>query len=221
MPGSWELMQNVQVQCYTLHTELTTLAWSYGWRNLIIPGNLAPLPTTGMPFDHARNDATQHALNVGADWIFSLDSDVIPPHDALIRLIARGLPIISGTYHRRSPPEGVPVAQKNGQWFVHPPANKIAEVDVVGAGCLLVHRSVFEKLPYQRPKEGKKWFDWRVDKRGLEPPGASMSEDFTFCNWARMHGYKIYLDLSVQCRHAGSAEATYGQLKPLQTLSVT
>lgn len=209
MPGAWERTDSVL--CCVLHVETTTVAWSLGIRNLQIPGGMMGI--TGMPFDHARNVGAMRALECGAEWLFFLDSDVVPPPDTILRLIAHRQPIISGVYHRRSPPAGVPVMMKDWQWVFNPPKNAIMEVDVVGAGCLLIHRSVLQQLPPQRP--GKHWFDWRVDMQGILPREDCLSEDFTFCWQAKKAGYKILVDTSIQCKHIGYGEATYGSFAPL------
>lgn len=217
MAGAWELNKQPSVLCVILHTDVTTMAWAFGFRELIIPGGIMPL--AGMTFDHARNMGAMASLDSGADYVFFLDSDVVPPKDAVLRLIAHNQPIISGVYCRRSPPVAVPVMIKNGNWVTEYPKNSIIEVDLVGAGCLLIHKSVLQKLPPQRP--GKHWFDWRVDMRGVLPHGECLSEDFTFCAWARKHGYKILVDTSIQCRHIGYGESTHGQFKPLEVVQVT
>jgi hypothetical protein len=166
-----------------------------------------------MPFDHARNVGAMRALECGAEWLFFLDSDVIPPPDTIHRLIAHRQPIVSGVYCRRSPPAGIPVMIKDGQWVANPPMNTLIEVDVVGAGCLLIHRSVLQNLPPQR--QAKHWFDWRVDMQGILPVGECLSEDFTFCVHAKRHGYKTLVDTSIWCKHVGFGEAGLHSYGPL------
>lgn len=215
MAGAWEIQETVLASI--LHTDVTTIDWSFGLRNLILPGGFSPI--AGMPYDHARNAACQQTLECGADWLFFLDSDVRPPADTVLRLMARRQPIISGVYARRSPPVGLPVMMRNGQWVTDYEPGSIIEVDVVGAGCLLIHRSVLEKFK-ENPlgkERGKPWFDWRVDMGGLLPPGEAMSEDFCFCLHARRQfGYRILVDTGVQCKHIGFSEARVGSFGPLQ-----
>lgn len=216
MPGSWEIPPSVL--CYTIHTDSTTVAWAYGLRNLHIPNGHC-LGLAGMPYDHARNEAVHRCLQGGYEWLFSLDSDVIPPPDAITRLLSRQQPIISGLYCRRSPPHAVPVMIKDGQWVVNYPRGSIVEVDLVGAGCFLVHRSVFEKFATKPGRPGKPWFDWKVDLRGYPgiPSQECLSEDFSFCQRARTEfGYKVLVDTSVECKHVGFAQSTYGQFVPLE-----
>ena len=230
MGGSaWEIKEANKVVACILHVDTTTVAWSFGLRNLILPGRedlrrFSPFfPTAGMPFDHARNTTVQYMFDVGAEWWFGLDSDVVPPRDALLRLLAHKQPFISGMYCRRSPPHGVPVMIKNGTWYTDFIPGSVVEVDLVGAGVLLIHRSVFERVQ-QRPEVGKKWFDWRVDQLNLPNIPAdkpSLSEDFTYCHACRMAGYKILVDTSIQARHVGYGEANFGTFGPCETRPVT
>lgn len=212
MPGFWERRQTVLGA--VIHVEQTTVAWAFGLKNL--QGIHGWTHTTGQPFDMARNTCCMRALESGAEWLFFLDSDVIPPPDCVPRLLSRGKPLVSGLYCRRSPPHGVPVAIKNNQWVTQFRAGDLLEVDVVGAGCLLIHRSILEKLPPQDPTTGKHWFHWRVDYP-KEDPRPHMSEDFNFNLWVREKlGIPTYLDTAVQCKHVGLSQATIGQLSPIE-----
>ncbi len=219
---SWEIKQANQVLIGILHTDLTTVAWSFGLRNLIVPGReelrqWSPfMPLAGFTYDMARNVACKTALGLGAQWVFFYDSDIIPPRNSLLRLLAHRQPIISGVYYRRSPPHGLPVMIRNGVgWITDYIPGSVIEVDLVGAGCLLIHRSVLENLPEHRP--GKPYFDWRVDLQGLIPNGEALSEDFTFCRAAQQKlGIKILVDTSIECFHAGCAEAVRGEMRPLE-----
>lgn len=194
------------------------MAWAFGLRNLIFPGEFVAL--AGMPYDHARNVGAMKAIELGASHIFYLDSDVIPPRDAVLRLLAHNQPIISGMYCRRSPPASVPVMLRGNQWITQFPQGKVIEVDLVGAGCLLIQTDVLAKLPPQR--DGSHWFDWRVDCPHLAAQGLPpLSEDFTFCHHARQKGYKILVDTAIKCRHVGFAQADYGVFEPLDSRSHT
>lgn len=217
MSGAWEIKEQNKVLCAFLHTDQVTVAWALGLRNLIIPGPICPL--SGMPYDHARNQAVEHCLKGGFEYLFFIDSDVIPPRDAVLRLLNHKLPIVSGLYCRRSPPHAVPVAIKNGSWYTDFPLGSMVEVDLVGAGCLLVHRTVFESVIGPRANMGKKWFDWRVDTQALNPPQdvPALSEDFSWCHLVRSHGYHIMVDTSIHCRHVGLAQSTYGQFVPCES----
>jgi hypothetical protein len=225
MPGAWEQHQH-RVLGAILHVDTVTVAWAFGLRNLQIPGQFIGL--AGMPYDMARNQACQQALQYGFSHVFFLDSDVVPPRDAVPRLLARDADIVSGVYCRRSPPHGIPVMLKNGDWVRELPDPKsqdpMLEVDVVGAGCLLIKRGVLEKFfanPDPRRPE-KPVFDWRVDAQHLFPPGQALSEDFTMCMRAKTQfGYKVLVDTSVRCRHIGYAQADYHSFVPVDSTSST
>ena len=150
MPGFWEMENQFSVLCAVLHTDQTTITWAFGLRGLL-PGHMPVMGLSGMPFDMARNTACMRTLEGGFDFLFFLDSDVVPPVDAVMKLAKHNLPIVSGLYCRRSPPHAVPVMIKNGQWVTQFKPGSMVEVDVVGAGCLLIKREVLEKCPPQRP----------------------------------------------------------------------
>ncbi len=62
----------------------------------------------------------------------------------------------------------------------------LIECDGVGAGCLLIHKRVFDAIE-------KPYFKCN--------PGTFIGEDFYFCRKVREAGFKIYLDPSVLCGH--------------------
>ncbi len=215
MTASWEKQESVLA--YSLHVDNTTMAWAVAFRQLIIPGRYIAL--TGMPFDMGRNMASMKCLEGGFDYCFSLDSDVICPPDTILRLMKHKLPIVSGMYCRRSPPHGVPVMMKlseqGGQWITQFPHNSLVEVDVCGAGCLLVHRSVLEKMKPQNPTTGAHWWEWRVG-HPPQPGRPPLSEDYTFQVAAKQQlGVKTFVDTSIKCYHVGLAKASFGKFEPL------
>lgn len=218
MPGAWEQLPSVLVGI--LHTEIVPIAWAFGYRNLIFPSQSAVMPVAGKPFDDARNCLAMKALDIGADFLFMLDSDVIPPPDVILRLMKHSLPIVSGVYFRRSPPHGKPVAMKPvGRWVDPLPEKGLLEVDVVGAGCLLIKKEVLKALPPIDPEMGRHWFSWRVDRQGMLPPGEAVSEDFAFNLHAKKHGFPTYLDCSIRCRHIGLSEASENSLRPCEVVA--
>lgn len=217
MAGSWEIINQQRVLVVILTRETTSTAWSFGFRNLQIPGTYVGL--TGMPFDHARNTGCYKLLELDWEFIFFLDDDVIPPPDAIIKLVNHNKPIASGLYYRRSSPIYPVMMRETGsgpQWITDFKAPDLIEVDYVGAGCLLIHRDVLLSMT---PLSSKcHWFEWRVDRTDL-PASERTSEDFTFCKHARNSGFQIFVDTSIQCRHAGLSESKIGgELTPLELL---
>jgi hypothetical protein len=212
MAGSWEISSN-SVLVAVLHVDVVTFAWSKGLRNLAIP-NGDVIGLAGMPYDMARNKACEHALNCGATHLFFLDSDVIPPPDTILRLLAHNHPFISGVYCRRSPPAGVPVMMRNHQWVTQYEQGKVIEVDLVGAGCLLIDTQLLRACPPQRP--GATWFDWRVHLAGLLPGEQCLSEDFTLCKHVKQKmNVSVLVDTSIMCQHVGYSSYTFANSQPL------
>lgn len=210
MPGAWEQMPFLAM-C-TLTRETVNFKWAAAVRDLVLPPRSQHLYTSGMPFDAGRNSVAAQALSVGCEWVFFLDDDVIAPADTVARLMRHGKKICSGLYFRRSPPLA-PVAmqleRESGmpKWIPIPKADAgLIQCDYVGAGCLLIHRSVFEKLP-------KPWFKWQADNESL-PPNQRISEDFHFCKGARFAGFNLWLDPSCRCGHIGYAVSQEGGLLP-------
>jgi glycosyltransferase involved in cell wall biosynthesis len=210
VPGAWELW-TPSVLVGILTRGIVPTRWACGYRDLNIPPGGKPIFLSGMPFDHARNEACKAALAGGYKWLFFLDDDVIPPPDAIEKLARHELDIVSGLYYRRHVPVE-PVALRNvpgGRQYVRDfKPGDVVEVDVVGAGCLLIHRRVLEAVP-------KPWFEWLCDREDL-PKSQQISEDYAFCEKAKRNGFRIYLDTSVQCDHAGYGKAVYGgKFEPL------
>ena len=216
MAGSWELINQNRVLTAILTRESVTSAWAMGFRNLQIPGTYTFL--SGMPFDHARNTACLKLLELGWEWLFFLDDDVIPPPDVIYKLMAHKKPIVSGLYFRRCLPLVPVMLRENAEktkveWVTQFTYGDVLEVDLVGSGCMLIHRSVLEKLP---PLSNRcRWFEWRCDRTDLSDLDKT-SEDFTFCKHARAHGFKIYVDTSIQCRHIGYGDSNPTGYKPLE-----
>jgi hypothetical protein len=211
MPGAWE-EGGQKVLVAILTREVVTSGWAFGLRKMFVPPAGGVVSLYGMPYDHARNSACRSTLENGFTWLFFLDDDVIPPPDVIPRLISHGKDIVSGVYYRRNEPI-VPCMQRlnkdgNPEWVTSFGWPGLIEVDHVGAGCLLIHRRVLEKL--QKPGNNRPWFEWLCDHEDL-PKMQKTSEDFTFCRRAREAGYKINVDTAVHCVHAGNGRAVLTQ----------
>lgn len=212
MSGAWE-MGRPEVLVATLTREIVAARWAQGYRNLQLPGSAAVTMKSGMPFDHARNTACEDVLRHSFTWLFFLDDDVVPPPDIYARLAAHGKDIVSGLYYRRAEPI-VPVAmtydaQDQAQWVTAwSPPNSLLDVDLVGAGALLVHRRVLERM-------SPPWFQWQLGRDDLDPNQPKLSEDFAFCRRAkREFGFGVFLDTSIKCEHIGLGQSEGGGFRP-------
>lgn len=158
-----------------------------------------------------RNNLAQAMLDEGCDWLLFIDSDMVFPSDALLRLLARNTPIVSANYStRRSPAE--PVAFKSigtlEKLYTDPDSTGLEECAANGCGLMLIHRSVFETIP-------KPWFyiPYIPEKDGF------WGEDVWFCNAARKEGFNVFVDhdLSKDVRHIGMREYDFLDAQVMKT----
>ncbi|MBI1909672.1 MAG: hypothetical protein HYS22_05840 [Deltaproteobacteria bacterium] len=148
----------------------------------------------GALVDRARNYLIRKMLEhpIGATHLFFLDADILPAPDTLTKLLKVNQPIVSGLYRKRTIPHELMAFSKDKNGNYQPvlleKKKKPLTVDVVGAGCLLIHREVFEKM---KPP----WFTSEWQGFG------NLSEDFSFCEKARKKGFKIVVETSVRPLH--------------------
>ena len=144
----------------------------------------------------AREKIVEFAMNEKADWIFFLDSDMVPPHDILIKLTDLNVPMCTGMAFKRTPPFQPCFYTKVGvdkefkpqlESPVEFPLQGIIECQGFGMACALIRREVFEKV-----------------KKPYFFPFPNIGEDLSFCLRARQAGFKMYCDLSVDCGHVSS-----------------
>lgn len=138
--------------------------------------------------------------------ILFIDSDTIPPVDALKKLLLADKDVISGL---------TPILQQDpntGEWgTIDNCFTKIEEMDdgskktyatvrntglqeiiKCGASCLLVKREVFEKLE-------KPYFKFIFNEDGSS---TRQGEDLYFCTKVKEAGFEIWADTSVICKHS-------------------
>lgn len=164
------------------------------------------------PVDRARNQIVEFFLGKrfgehgdrGFTHLLMIDSDTIPPADALVRLLSHDRPIVSGltpiiSYHQEKGWETFDNCfqrvehDENGEPRVHLAQRRtgLQPIYRCGAACLLIEREVFKKIgrPHFRfvPNE-----DNTLHVR---------SEDIDFCDRVREAGYTIYADTDVICQH--------------------
>ena len=148
----------------------------------------------------ARNLAVEMFLESDAEWLWTLDTDIGFPPYTLDNLLSHGedYSVVSGLYNtileQGSDGNGAPeywtklplVMHKSdtGTYRRYLSYEGFMEVDVVGAGCLLVNRGVFEKI-------GGNWYNCL--------PG--YGEDFSFCMRVQEAGYKILCDTTIPLSH--------------------
>jgi len=158
----------------------------------------------------ARRNLTDIFLKSDFDYAFWIDSDMKFPIDAPIRLLKRGVPLVGANYRRRRFPNpgftgmmGTP-----GQFtelVTDDNSPEMQEVDVLPHGCVMVHRSVYEKVPQPH------YLQEYVTDLNLE-----IGEDIYFCRKAKEAGFQVWCDheLSKEIAHIGIFHFNYNLSVP-------
>jgi glycosyltransferase involved in cell wall biosynthesis len=153
----------------------------------------------GYQIDQIRNLIAEWAKNY--DYLFSVDSDIILPKDALRKMIAADKDIVSGMYIQRIPNSHILeiyMVNKNGGIVNIPdefiaPYNGLVEIAGCGFGCCLVKGEVFRAMEYPHF-----YYKSAIDHND------TVSEDIYFCKKARDLEFKIWVDTTIKCDHKGS-----------------
>lgn len=156
-----------------------------------------------------RNEAVEFFYNdLPFDWLWFVDSDIQLTSDTLDKLMEvadeRTAPVVSGLYvnvsidgniipmaYRYEPGTGTNFAPIDAHDIID---NDTLNVDGVGAGCLLIHRSVITRM---------------IERYGWPAPcfqndivaGVINGEDFTFCLRCRELGIPIVSVNTVDLTH--------------------
>jgi hypothetical protein len=115
-------------------------------RNAVIGNNIRRLSLT----DSNRKEVVHGFLDGKAEYLFWLDDDTAPPQLSITKLYRSGHELISGLYFSQGDTHE-PVAHfKNeiGRYIaiVGYSSGNVMQVDSIGMGCCLIHRSVFERI---------------------------------------------------------------------------
>lgn len=158
----------------------------------------------------ARRNLTDIFMNSDFDYAWWIDSDMKFPIDAPLRLLKRGVPLVGCNYRRRRFPNpgftGMMGQPGNFRELItddNSPA--LEDVDVLPHGCVLVHRSVYEKIPQPH------YLQEYVEELNLE-----IGEDIYFCRKARDAGFNVWCDheLSREISHIGIFHYNYNLSVP-------
>lgn len=180
----------------SLHTHLVLVILS--WMHSMTKRNdmsLTIYPTVAVqPVDNARNEIVRTFLEGDSTHLLFIDSDTVPPLDAIDKLLALDAPIATAITPIVDYDEDQKIFYR--KWNVVDmndkhvaPNTGIVEAKGAGSSCILIRRDVFEKM--ESP-----WY------RFLYQGDLIMSEDTHFTAKARALGFKTIADTSIICQHA-------------------
>lgn len=147
---------------------------------------------------YCRNQAVHDALRGRFTHLWFTDDDVYPPPETLVRLLALDKDVAGGCYPsvRTEYPGDLACrtyvcVKHEGKWL--PKFFRgVRRVNAVGAGCLLVKTSVFERV-------GFPWFRW--PEMILNGRHERVSDDLDFCDRCTALGVEVWADGDVRCGH--------------------
>lgn len=154
------------------------------------------------PVDNARNEIVEEFLKSDATHLLFIDSDTLPPQDAIKKLLRVNQPIVSGL---------TPIMEINEQEEIWrkwncvglddkhlQPHTGVLPIKGAGSSCIMIKREVFEKVP--RP-----WYRFRYEddngKTTFNGEPLIISEDIHFIMQAISRGIPVYCDTSIVCKH--------------------
>jgi len=170
---------------------------------------------------HSRNVAVRDFLNADkADWMWWIDTDMGFTPDTVDRLFAVAHPVerpvvgalcfaalhadedtVGGWRDLYAPVIFDWVHDEGSTGFstrFDYPRDTLTRCDATGSACILIHRSVFEKV---RESYGPEWTSWY--SRVINPAtGVLVGEDLSFCLRLKQAGIPVYVDTSVHTTHA-------------------
>lgn len=153
--------------------------------------------------------------NTDSDWLLMIDTDeqlTIEVFDMLIntahnkeRPVVSGLVFAAFDAHKHPYPKPVPAIFQDAPEGFLPlykyDRNSVFEIDACGTGCVLIHRSVLEKMRDNAdPNQGTDWcwfWDGPID-------GNWVSEDLLFSRRIRQLGFPIHVNTAAILPHQKS-----------------
>lgn len=187
---------------------LGVVGWDTAHRRRLFDGGNFLLNSSGANITNARNEIATTMLATDADWLWFFDTDMVCEPDILDRLIEAAhpedRPVLGALCFSlqdgwRACPTLYVIRDdgKVGRVFDYP--EKTVMRVLTGTGCLLIHRTVLEKMQAQQFSDAYPWF--QETKIGSLPIG----EDITFCLRAESIGIPVHVDTGIECGH----EKTY------------
>lgn len=160
------------------------------------------LPTVLARTTKAHEACRLRALDIGAEWLAHIETDVIVPLDFIERCLYAKKKVISGVYdihHGKSrkamiqhndPYDRSVGAYRTVKFLEHEEPiffdGSVKQVYHAGIGAIMIHRSVFEKIPFRYEKDN------------------IFHADTFFASDCFMKDIPIFVDTSIVCKHYNS-----------------
>ena len=138
---------------------------------------------------HNRTLGTRDALKAGADYVFFVDDDQLLLPDAVTRLMAHDVDVVSvNLLYKEKPWEAYMFDRLPSGLYVRELGTQrgLVEVDACGLGGVLVKTSVFRSITEHE------WF-------AVSPEAGT--DDLYFCTLVKKHGYRVMVDLDTPSGH--------------------
>ena len=138
------------------------------------------------------------AVNLGADYMLWLDSDMVFPATTAVRLMKHNEPVVAANYVRRQRPYKGVAYETIGDWqnpLSFDVQDELVPIEGIGMGCILMKTSIFTEL-------SKPWFDFQWSPESND----FLGEDMYLCQKINAAGYTIKVDtaLSQELHHLGT-----------------
>lgn len=168
----------------------------------------------GYQIDQIRNLIASWGVHY--TYLFCVDSDIVLPKDALVKMVGANRDIVSGLYIQRIPDKQIleiyvdaPFGVTNANFEDVKDAGLI-QVAACGMGCCLINSDVLRKMEYPH----------FVYKSAISH-AHTFSEDIYFCCKAREQGFTVWADTSIRCEHIGQAKFTLPAPTPKPAFDVS
>lgn len=143
----------------------------------------------------ARNAIARLAQEDGYDYVLMVDSDTIIPPETLEYMLDPPADVVLGVCPRKNTRNGktamtrfVPLQYREDYYYSDLPSERTL-IKGGGFACALVKSNVFTRMDYP-------WFQYT-----LTADGTTLSEDYYFCQNARMFDIDVYMEPRVKCGH--------------------
>jgi hypothetical protein len=169
----------------------------------------------------SRNLMVERFMATDAKWLFFLDDDIVPaigraewfrswvpsaataPTNALQRhilhrLIGAGKTLVGAAYFQHGGMGRIACSDLSLEPAARSYTDRVAPVDWVGTGALMVHRKVFEDIREAFPElhsTASSPFNY------FGPISHAKGEDISFCERAKKAGHQCHIDLGIPVKH--------------------